>query len=114
MHHIQVLEEYQQYGDSVMGESGSYKPNLRQMVKPLLGIFHSEPGNGLWKRKADAALKHCETIEDFLEETLDAIPDDVLDSTLSSMSSCDEDAFADVHSSLPPPYRIREQEMIYA
>ncbi|PIA53607.1 hypothetical protein AQUCO_00900287v1 [Aquilegia coerulea] len=111
----QVLEQYQQYCDSVMGNNnGSYKPSLRLMVKPLLGLFHSEPGNGLWKRKADTALRHCETIEAFLEETLDAIPNDVLNSTISRKSSCGEDDFADVHSSLPFPYRIREQEMVYA
>lgn len=29
------------------------------IVKPLLHLFHSEPGNGLWKRKADTAMRHC-------------------------------------------------------
>lgn len=32
---------------------------MRNFVQPLLNMFHSEPGNGLWKRKADAALRHC-------------------------------------------------------
>lgn len=27
--------------------------------QPLLNLFHSEPGNGLWKRKADSTLRHC-------------------------------------------------------
>ncbi|RRT65057.1 hypothetical protein BHM03_00049262, partial [Ensete ventricosum] len=29
------------------------------LTQPLLNLFHSEPGNGLWKRKADTALRHC-------------------------------------------------------
>lgn len=33
------------------------------MMQPLLNIFHSEPGNGLWKRKADAAFFHCKVSE---------------------------------------------------
>jgi tRNA-dihydrouridine synthase A len=26
------------------------------MLQPLSGFFYSEPGNSLWKRKADAAF----------------------------------------------------------
>ncbi|KAL5986629.1 hypothetical protein ACLOJK_014962 [Asimina triloba] len=78
--------------------------------QPLLNIFHSEPGNGLWKRKADAALCHCKTVKSFLDETLDAFPDSVLDSTIAESSSAGEDAFANVHDLLPPPYKSREQE----
>lgn len=110
----QVLEQYQQYGDSVLSIDAGYKPNVRQLVKPLLGIFHSEPGNGLWKRKADAALRHCQTVKSFLEETLDAIPDTVLDSIPSSTHFSAEDVFADVQNSLPLSYSCMEQEKIYA
>jgi tRNA-dihydrouridine synthase A len=55
----QILESYQVYGDSIMGQYGPSRPNVRQLVKPLLNLFHSEPGNGLWKRKADSTLRHC-------------------------------------------------------
>ncbi|XP_073100213.1 uncharacterized protein [Elaeis guineensis] len=55
----QILENYQIYGDSVLGKYGPGKPGIRQLVKPLLNLFHSEPGNGSWKRKADAAMCHC-------------------------------------------------------
>ncbi|KAF8398398.1 hypothetical protein HHK36_017325 [Tetracentron sinense] len=110
----QVLEQFQVYGDSILGKYGPNKPNLRQMVKPLLNIFHSEPGNGLWKRKADAALRHCTTIESFLEETLEAIPDSVLDSTPAKGPSGREDAFANMHGLLPPPYKSREREVVSA
>ncbi|XP_073142189.1 uncharacterized protein [Henckelia pumila] len=101
----QVLENYQVYGDSVLGLYGSgTKPNLRDVVKPLLGFFHSAPGNGLWKRKVDAAFQNCTTIKSFLEETLVAIPDDVLDSPLTEAPLVFSEAFAKSKSLLPPPY----------
>ncbi|XP_038975043.1 tRNA-dihydrouridine(20/20a) synthase-like isoform X2 [Phoenix dactylifera] len=78
--------------------------------QPLLNLFHSEPGNGLWKRKADAALRRCKTIECFLEETLDAIPDSVLDSTLHRSPSDWEGSFADIDGMLPPPYKLSLQQ----
>ena len=80
----QVLEQYQVYADSVLGTQGNGRPNVRDLVKvssrlcvktntslvcelkkcynslqPLLNIFHSENGNSLWKRRADAAFKEC-------------------------------------------------------
>ncbi|XP_042391019.1 tRNA-dihydrouridine(20/20a) synthase-like isoform X4 [Zingiber officinale] len=100
----QVLEKYQIYGDSELGKYGPNKPNIRQIVKPLLHLFHSEPGNGLWKRKADTAMRHCTTIESFLEETLEAIPDSVLDSTLPIIPPGEEGVFFD-KTLLPPPYK---------
>ncbi|CAL5380419.1 unnamed protein product [Camellia sinensis] len=105
----QVLEKYQVYGDSVLGKYGQ-KPTVRDVVKPLLGLFHSEPGNGLWKRKADAALQHCTTLKSFLEETLGAIPDSVLDSTVGEAPSGCIDTFAKLNGLLPPPYAAREHE----
>ncbi|XP_072976191.1 uncharacterized protein [Typha angustifolia] len=103
----QILENYQIYGDSVTGKYGANRPNIRQLVKPLLNLFHSEPGNGLWKRKADAALRHCKTIKSFLDETLDAIPDSVLDSILTRSPSNLEGDFADIGYLLPPKYALR-------
>ncbi|XP_028794387.1 uncharacterized protein LOC114750010 isoform X2 [Neltuma alba] len=110
----QVLEKYQVYGDSVLGMYGR-KPNVRDIMKPLLNFFHSEPGNGLWKRKADAAFQDCTTIKSFLEETLVAIPDSVLDSPIGELRPGGTDLFADIESILPPPYtRTREDDVIYA
>ncbi|XP_020259377.1 uncharacterized protein LOC109835772 isoform X1 [Asparagus officinalis] len=109
----QILEKFQEYADSVLGTYRPGKPSVRQLVQPLLHLFHSEPGNGLWKRKADAALRHCTTVESFLQETLVAIPDSVLDSTLTEHPSSDDDNFADVDCLLPPPYRSStEQESV--
>ncbi|XP_027340178.1 uncharacterized protein LOC113853773 isoform X2 [Abrus precatorius] len=107
----QVLEKYQVYGDSVLQKYG-LGPTVRDVVKPLLGFFHSEPGNGLWKRKADSALQTCTTIKSFFEETLVAIPDSVLDSAVAEPPSGRGDIFANIHSSLPPPYKTREEDAV--
>ncbi|KAK7334661.1 hypothetical protein VNO80_26422 [Phaseolus coccineus] len=102
----QVLEKYQVYGDSVLRQYG-LGPTVRDIVKPLLGYFHSEPGNGLWKRKADSAVQTCTTIKSFFEETLVAIPDSVLDSPVAEPQYGRGDLFANIHNLLPPPYRTR-------
>ncbi|XP_020973859.1 uncharacterized protein LOC107629698 isoform X1 [Arachis ipaensis] len=113
----QVLKKYQVYGDSVLGKYG-HKPTVRDIVKPLLNLFHSAPGNGLWKRKADAAFRSCtnscaiQTIESFFEETLVAIPDLVLDSSAVEPPPGRGDLFANIDSLLPPPYRTREEEIV--
>ncbi|KAI6670312.1 hypothetical protein NL676_005197 [Syzygium grande] len=109
----QILKEYEVYGDSVLGMYGK-KPTVRDVAKPLLGLFHSEPGNGLWKRKADAAFLHCTTMKSFFEETLDAIPDFVLDAPIVEVPSGSENPFANIRDVLPPPYKEREQEVLYA
>ncbi|CAK9140390.1 unnamed protein product [Ilex paraguariensis] len=84
-----------------------------RLLQPLLGLFHSEPGNGLWKRKADAAFQRCTTIKSFLEETLLAIPDSVLDSPITEASSGWVDTFANSKVLLPPPYTATEEEVLY-
>ncbi|KAL8500816.1 hypothetical protein ACS0TY_020411 [Phlomoides rotata] len=109
----QILEKYQVYCDQTLGLYGP-KPNLRELIKPLLGFFHSEPGNGLWKRKADAAFQTCTTVKSFFEETLVAIPDSVLDSPLTAAPIGFSDVFADAKTILPPPYAVREEELLYA
>ncbi|XP_002277955.1 uncharacterized protein LOC100248175 isoform X1 [Vitis vinifera] len=112
----QVLEQYQVYGDSVLEKYGPHRPSIREVVKPLLHFFYSEPGNGLWKRKADAAFFHCKTIKSFLEETLVAIPDSVLDAPVAKAPSGREDLFANLSDLLPLPYETseQEQEVLYA
>ncbi|XP_019412853.1 PREDICTED: uncharacterized protein LOC109325144 [Lupinus angustifolius] len=109
----QVLEKYQYYGDSVLRKYG-HRPTVRDIVKPLLNLFHSAPGNGLWKRKADAAFRNCTTIKSFFEETLDAIPDSVLDSPVAELPPGREDLFANIDNLLPAPYRTREEIVICA
>lgn len=50
-----------------------------------------------------------QTIKSFLEETLVAIPDSVLDSSIAISPPGRGDLFANVGSLLPPPYRTREE-----
>lgn len=45
-----------------------------------------------------------QTVKSFLEETLDAIPDSVLDKPITREPSSEEGYFADVDSRLPPRY----------
>ncbi|KAI3913231.1 hypothetical protein MKW92_028751 [Papaver armeniacum] len=110
----QILERYQVYADSVLEKGGPNKPTLRTLVKPLLAFFFAEPGNGLWKRKADAAMQKCTTMKSLFEETLDALPDSVLDALPSEVSPPGEDIFAGVHDLLPPPYNSIEEIILCA
>ncbi|KAL3815088.1 hypothetical protein ACJIZ3_016356 [Penstemon smallii] len=109
----QVLEKYQVYGDSVLGIYGP-KPHIREVIKPVFGLFYSQPGFGLWKRKADAAFQYCKTIKSFFEETLVAFPDSVLDSPIVEAPQGFPDVFANSKSLLPPSYIVREEELLYA
>ncbi|WJX43594.1 hypothetical protein P8452_30669 [Trifolium repens] len=109
----QVLEKYAIYGDSVLGKYG-HKPTVRDIVKPLLHLFHSAPGNGQWKRNADAAFRNCTTIKSFFEETLEAIPDSVLDSAVSEPPPGRTDLFDNIDSLLPTPYETKEEAVLCA
>ncbi|GAB4832582.1 hypothetical protein Ancab_006598 [Ancistrocladus abbreviatus] len=84
---LMVLEEFQAYGHSVLGKHGNGRPNVRDVVK---------------------------TIKSFLEETLAAIPDSVLDSPVVKSLPSREAAFSNVQSLMPTPYKASEQEMLYA
>jgi tRNA-dihydrouridine synthase A len=58
---LQVLTQYAAYGDAVLGRfgrkpDGTTTPNVRVVVKPLLGLFHGEPGGRRWRQMLDAAL----------------------------------------------------------
>ncbi|KAL9249488.1 tRNA-dihydrouridine(20/20a) synthase-like protein [Drosera capensis] len=109
-----VLEEFQVYGDSVLGIHGNNRPNIRDVFKPVLNLFHSEPGNAIWKRNVDAAFHECGTVQSLLEETLGAIPDWVLDSPVVKPIPGREDLFSNVHNLMPPSYTVREPKLSYA
>ncbi|OMP04929.1 tRNA-dihydrouridine synthase [Corchorus capsularis] len=112
----EILQQYQEYGDSVLGINGNDRPNVREVAKPLLHLFYAEPGNGLWKRKADYAFQHCKTVKSLFEEALVGIPDSVLDAPIGGVPSGREDLFTNVHDLMPPPYEhdAREEEALYA
>ncbi|KAK9683007.1 hypothetical protein RND81_10G112200 [Saponaria officinalis] len=107
----QVLEKYQEYADSVLGQHGNNRPNVRDIVKPMLNLFHSEPRNGIWKRNVDAAFKHCKTVKQLFDETLPVIPDYVLDSPIAKLPPSRDDIFANVQERIPPPYISSEHEL---
>ncbi|KAL3677004.1 hypothetical protein R1sor_026952 [Riccia sorocarpa] len=75
----QILEQYALYADSTMGRYGPHRPNIRTMLKPLLNLFHAEPGASRWRRAVDETLRVRKTVHAVLEETLRVLPDSVLD-----------------------------------
>ncbi|XP_057839060.1 uncharacterized protein LOC131049069 isoform X1 [Cryptomeria japonica] len=96
----QILQEYQKYADSVIGKYGINKPSIRNVVKPLLNLFHSEPGARVWKRKVDEALRHCQNVHSLLEESIEVIPDFVLDAS-PPIQIYDDESFSQIEMSLP-------------
>ncbi|KAJ8449993.1 hypothetical protein Cgig2_029355 [Carnegiea gigantea] len=110
----QVLEKYIEYGDSVLGTNGNNRPNVRDIVKPLMSFFHAEPRNAIWKRKVDSAFRHCTTVKQLFDETLGVIPDYVLDSPVAKVQPSRGDIFENVHDLIPPPYKSSEPELQYA
>ncbi|CAM8912751.1 unnamed protein product [Rhodiola kirilowii] len=107
----QILAVYQEYADSVMGSWGCNKPSLRDLAKPILCLFHSEPRCGLWKRHVDAAFSDCKTMKSLLEKTLPIMPDYVLDKAPMPLPPISKDKFANIHDLLPPPYTIPIKDM---
>ncbi|KAK9841940.1 hypothetical protein WJX81_000054 [Elliptochloris bilobata] len=81
----EVLERYAVYGDSVLGrwgvrQDGSLVPGVRAVAKPLLGLFHGEPGGRRFRVALEHGLrKKPATLSALLQEALRAIPDSVLD-----------------------------------
>lgn len=65
----QVLRDYAVYGDAILGrfcdgngrtKEGLRHPNVRAVVKPLLGLFHGAPGGKRFRTRMDAwLLKHA-------------------------------------------------------
>nr|TKR91000.1 nitrogen regulation family protein [Populus alba] len=108
------LNNIKYMGMLFLGTYGNNRPNMRELIRPLSGFFYAEPGNSLWKRKADAAFlnKNIKTVKSFFEETLVVIPDAVLDSPVAELPSGRKDLFANVRGLLPPPYETRTEEVV--
>ena len=58
---LQVLARYGDYGDAILGrfgvkEDGSKIPNVRAVIKPLIGLFYGEAGGRRWRNAIDQAL----------------------------------------------------------
>ena len=63
------MKEYGQYGDAILGKwgikrDGSKVPNVKAVVKPLLGLFHGERGTKRWKQEIDRILKDAHSHPD--------------------------------------------------
>ncbi|CAI5483351.1 unnamed protein product [Closterium sp. Yama58-4] len=93
----QLLHLYAQYADSAVNQFGPGRPNVRTLVKPLLGLFHCEAGAGKWRRLIDTEIRQAKTVEQLLSLTLHAFPQHVLDAPPSSFLS----------SPHTPPYTAR-------
>ncbi|GJP73996.1 hypothetical protein CLOP_g4649 [Closterium sp. NIES-67] len=83
----ELLHLYAQYSDSAINQFGPGRPNVRTLVKPLLGLFHCEPGAGKWRRLIDTEIRQAKTIDHLLSLTLHAFPPHVLDAPPSSFLS---------------------------
>ena len=58
---LQVLARYGDYGDAILGrfgvkEDGNRIPNVRAVIKPLIGLFYGEAGGRRWRNAIDQAL----------------------------------------------------------
>ena len=42
-------------------KDGTPSPNLKALVKPLIGMMHGERGTKKWKQELDRILKDCHT-----------------------------------------------------
>ena len=69
---LQVLQDYAQYGDAMVGRygirpDGTPSPNVRTLVKPLLNLFHGERGCKRWKQAVDSELRTAVSVSGLLE-----------------------------------------------
>ena len=69
---LQVLQDYAQYGDAMVGRygirpDGTPSPNVRTLVKPLLNLFHGERGCKRWKQAVDSELRTATSVSGLLE-----------------------------------------------
>ena len=58
---LQVLMRYGEYGDAILGrfgvkDNGHKIPNVRAVVKPLIGLFYGEAGGKRWRNALDQML----------------------------------------------------------
>lgn len=58
---LQVLGRYGEYGDAILGrfgvkDDGHKIPNVRAVVKPLIGLFYGEAGGKRWRNALDQML----------------------------------------------------------
>lgn len=80
-----MLRDYARYADSQVGrwqvkEDGHRDPSVRTLMKPILNLFHGEPGSKKWKNAVDGILKdNPSTLSEVLDRSLHLLSDEVLD-----------------------------------
>ncbi|KAL4450138.1 hypothetical protein ABPG77_010807 [Micractinium sp. CCAP 211/92] len=91
----QVLADYAAWADTMIGrwrvaEDGYKSPNVRTLVKPLLGMFHGEPRGKKWRAAVDTALKTATSVSQVLEMTLPVLKPETLDAPPRALGSLPE------------------------
>ncbi|KAI3438293.1 hypothetical protein D9Q98_000727 [Chlorella vulgaris] len=81
----QVMQRYAAWADTMIGhwrveKDGHTSPNVRTLVKPLLGMLHGEPRGKKWRAAVDAALKTAGTVSEVLEASFPVLKPETLDS----------------------------------
>ena len=81
-----LLSDYAEVcDDSLETLATQYKTSrrnlIRKMVKPLLGLFHAEPGTNKWRRTIDNMLQRADpaTVREVFERAMEHIPAEILD-----------------------------------
>ncbi|XP_024516790.1 uncharacterized protein LOC9656735 isoform X1 [Selaginella moellendorffii] len=96
----QVLREYEEYAESVIGKYGNNKPGIRVLVKPVANLFHGEKGSSRWRQAIDEHVRHAKSFSELLEKTMAVLPDSVLDTPVPYEVSAEESTL--LIGSLPP------------
>ncbi|GAB2216019.1 hypothetical protein Droror1_Dr00023786 [Drosera rotundifolia] len=118
-----VLEEFQVYGDSVLGIHGTTDQIFVICLRSLKSFRYMEILFLEYMGTTDQIFVMClrelsdhdlMTVKSLLEETLDAILDWVLDSPVVKPIPGREDLFSNVHNLMPPSYTAREPKLSYA
>ncbi|GFR50100.1 hypothetical protein Agub_g12245, partial [Astrephomene gubernaculifera] len=80
-----VIQRYREYAEPMVGRwfvkpDGHADPSIRTLMRPLLNLFHGEPGCKRWKNAVDEVLRAGpSSFGEVLDRTLHIIPDHVLD-----------------------------------
>lgn len=76
-------------------------PQVRALVKPLLGMFHGEPRAKKWRAAVDTSLKTAATVSEVLDATFPVLREESLDAP-PRMMGAPPDSLAHYAPDLPP------------
>eukprot|EP00271_Cylindrocystis_brebissonii_P005028 TRINITY_DN1697_c0_g7_i1.p1 TRINITY_DN1697_c0_g7~~TRINITY_DN1697_c0_g7_i1.p1 ORF type:complete len:402 (-),score=59.26 TRINITY_DN1697_c0_g7_i1:634-1839(-) len=98
----EVLEQYVEYADRAKGRYGEHRPSLRNLVMPLLGLFHGEHGGANWRRAIEGALRSAQTVQEIVQLALPALPVEILDAGPGEGKQLGVAAGTGIGARLPP------------